>query len=42
MARAGRWTNGPKDERQAIWWGLVWIAVNVALVVMIVLLAGAQ
>lgn len=41
MLRTGRWTEIPQDERQAIWWGLVWTVLNIGLVVLLVLAASA-
>jgi hypothetical protein len=41
VARAGRWIEDHNLDHRTLWWGLSWIAGNIALVVLLTLLASA-
>lgn len=41
MARAAEWAEKHDLEPWALWWGLAWTAINLAVVVAIVLIASA-
>ncbi len=42
VAQRKQWAAAHNLERRALWWGLAWIAVNIGIVVMIVLVASSN
>jgi hypothetical protein len=41
MARIAQWIETHDHDPGTVWWGLAWIAVNIGVVVLLVLLAYA-